>query len=102
MKIRITSVLVLAMVLVFFSSGVRMAAPAPASLSAFTVDDEMKMRAVVDVRIAPDGEHVAYVVSTPLLVKNEHQAALFVVPSRGGASTRLGEDRKSTRLNSSH
>jgi Tol biopolymer transport system component len=49
-----------------------------------TVDDEMKLRAIVDVRIAPDGETVAYVVSTPSLVKNEHEAALYVVPARGG------------------
>src|SRR6267143_4130423 len=93
MKMRITSVLVLlvlAMVLVF-SSGARMASPPPAPLSAFTLDDEMKTRAVVDVRIAPDGERVAYVVSTPSLAKNEHEGALFVVPSRGGASTRLGD-----------
>src|SRR5438128_12628510 len=59
---------------------------------AITIDDEMKMRAIVDVRISPDGDRVAYVVSTPSLAKNEHEAALFVVPSRGGASTRLGED----------
>jgi dipeptidyl aminopeptidase/acylaminoacyl peptidase len=59
--------------------------------TAFTFDDEMMMRTVVDVRIAPDGERVAYVVSTPSLVKNEHEAALFVVASRGGPSQRLAE-----------
>ena len=37
----------------------------------------MKLRAIVDVRISPDGERVAYVVSTPSLPKNEHEAALF-------------------------
>ena len=31
------------------------------------VDDLMKLRAIVDVRISPDGEHVAYVTSTPSL-----------------------------------
>src|SRR5437867_9943154 len=88
MKMRITSVLVLAPVLVF-SSGARMTAQR-STPKLFTLDDEMKMRAVVDVRISPDGERVAYVVSTPSLAKNEHEAALFVVPSRGGASTPLG------------
>src|SRR5439155_6190747 len=44
-----------------------------------------------DVRISPDGERVAYVVSTPSLAKDEHEGALFVVPSRGGVSKRLGE-----------
>src|SRR5713226_7988713 len=90
MNTRITSALVTLAVLVF-ASGARTAAPPPAPLSAFTLDDEMKMRAIVDVRIAPDGERVAYVVSTPSLAKNEHEGALFVVPSRGGASTRLGD-----------
>jgi dipeptidyl aminopeptidase/acylaminoacyl peptidase len=56
-----------------------------------TIDDEMQMKAIVDVRISPDGERVAYVVSTPNLEKNEHDAAIFVVPAQGGAATRLGE-----------
>src|SRR5258708_12018479 len=53
------------------------------------VDDLMKLRAIVDVRISPDGERVAYVVSTPSLPKNEHEAALFIVPSGGGTPTRI-------------
>ena len=56
-----------------------------------TIDDLMKLRAIVDVQLAPDGQRVAYVVSTPNLPKNEHEAALYVVPAGGGASTRLGE-----------
>src|ERR1700716_937536 len=56
-----------------------------------TVDDLMSLRTIVDVRISPDGERVAYVVSTPSLPKNEHEASLFVVPSAGGAPTRIGE-----------
>ena len=66
------------------------AAPAAASRPV-TVDDLMRLRAIVDVRISPDGERVAYVVSTPSLPKNEHEAALFVVPSGGGPPTRVGE-----------
>src|SRR3989454_1126634 len=89
MNTRIVSVLVSWAVLVF-SSSARIAAQQPAP-QPFTLDDEMKMRAIVDVRISPDGERVAYVLSTPSLTKNEHEAALFVLPSRGGASTRLGD-----------
>src|SRR5260221_5044336 len=63
----------------------------PAGRGSFTLDDEMGMRAIVDVRISPDGDRVAYVVSTPSVAKNEHEAALFVVPSSGGAPRRLGE-----------
>src|SRR3954469_11782231 len=55
------------------------------------VDDLMKLRSIVDVQIAPDGQRVAYVVSTPNLAKNEHDAALFVVAAGGGTPARLGE-----------
>src|SRR5204863_1337914 len=93
MNTRITLVLVSAAVLTF-SSGARMASPPPAPLAAFTLDDEMKMRAVVDVRIAPDGERVAYVVSTPSLQKNEHEGALYVVAASGGTPALLGQTLK--------
>jgi dipeptidyl aminopeptidase/acylaminoacyl peptidase len=53
----------------------------------FTIDDEMKLRSIVDVRISPDGEQVAYVVSTPNLAKNEHEGALYIVNTRGGDSS---------------
>src|SRR5260370_1231547 len=59
-------------------------AAASGPLRPVTVDDEMKFRAIVDVRIAPDGERVAYVVSTPSLSRNEHEAALYVVAASGG------------------
>src|ERR1051325_6478944 len=42
-------------------------------------------------RFPPDGALVAYTVSTPSLEKNEHQVALYVVPSSGGESQRLEE-----------
>ena len=51
----------------------------------FTLDDEMKLRTIVDVKISPDGQQVAYVVSTPNLDKNQHEGALYI------GSTRLGE-----------
>src|SRR4051812_7760913 len=55
-----------------------------------TVDDLMRVRAIVDARIAPDGSQVAYVVSTPSLAKNEHEGALFVVAAGGGTPVRVG------------
>src|SRR5256884_2858463 len=88
MNTRITFLIIVAVLA--FSTGARTASP-PASLPAFTLEDEMKMRAIVDVRISPDGERVAYVLSTPSLAKNEHEGALFVVPARGGEPKRLGE-----------
>src|SRR5512132_3679230 len=66
-------------------------APVTAGLRPVTIDDEMKLRAVVDVSISPDGNTVAYVVSTPSLQKNEHEGALFIVKAAGGSPTRIGE-----------
>jgi dipeptidyl aminopeptidase/acylaminoacyl peptidase len=57
-----------------------------------TVDDLMQLRSIVDVELAPAGDRVAYVVSTPSLRANRHETALYVVPARGGAATRLAED----------
>lgn len=54
-----------------------------------TVDDLMRLRTVVDVKISPDGRNVAYVVSTPSVERNAHEPELFVVPSAGGAAVRL-------------
>ena len=66
--------------------------PGPTAASRpVTVDDLMKLRSINDVRIAPAGDRVAYVVSMPSLPKNEHEAALFLVPASGGTPTRLGE-----------
>jgi dipeptidyl aminopeptidase/acylaminoacyl peptidase len=55
------------------------------------IDDLMALRSIVDVQIAPDGGRVAYVVSTPNLDKNEHEPALYVVPSAGGTPRRVGD-----------
>ena len=59
------------------------AAPAEVHRRPVTVDDLMRMRSITDIRIAPDGERVAFVVSTPSLTKNEHEAALFIIDARG-------------------
>jgi hypothetical protein len=54
------------------------------------VDELMKLRSIVDVQIAPDGQRVAYVVSTPNISNNEHEAALFVVGASGGTPPTRG------------
>src|SRR5215217_1712156 len=56
-----------------------------------TIDDLMKLRSIADICISPDGNTVAYVVSTPSLAQNEHQGSLFIVPARGGSSTALAQ-----------
>jgi dipeptidyl aminopeptidase/acylaminoacyl peptidase len=55
----------------------------------------MAVRTVVDVRISPDGERVAYAVSEASIDKNEHVATLWLVPSAGGEPRRL---TRTTRL----
>ena len=82
-----------------YSAGVAAALSVVLSGSAQTpqpmsVDDLMRLRSIVDVQIAPQGDRVAYVVSTPNLAKNEHDAALFVAPATGGTPRRLGETVK--------
>ena len=60
------------------------AAPRPVS-----VDDLMRLRSISDVRLSPDGRQVAYVTSQPSYEKDEHEAALYVVPVAGGEPVRL-------------
>jgi len=60
-----------------------------AAVRPVTVDDLMAVRTVVEARISPDGERVAYVLSEPSLEKNEHAATLYVVSSSGGEARRL-------------
>jgi len=59
-----------------------------------SVDDLMRVRTIMDAKIAPGGETVAYVVSTPSIEKNVQETALFVVPAAGGAPKRIAEDRQ--------
>jgi dipeptidyl aminopeptidase/acylaminoacyl peptidase len=54
-----------------------------------TVDDLMRLRTIVDVKLSPDASRVAYVVSQPSVARNAHEPELFVVPVAGGTSLRL-------------
>src|SRR5438128_689376 len=58
-------------------------------LAAFTLADEMKLRSIVDVKISPDGQSVAYVVSTPNLTTNQHDGALYLGTTRIAESLRI-------------
>ena len=54
-----------------------------------TVDDLMRLRSISDVRIAPDGRRVAYVVSAASFEKNAYVPVLYVVGANGGTPLRL-------------
>ncbi len=66
--------------------------PSARQLRPVTVDDLMQLRSVFDVRVSPDGTHVAYVVSTPSLATNAQDAQVFLVSTKGGSSRRVGSD----------
>jgi dipeptidyl aminopeptidase/acylaminoacyl peptidase len=51
----------------------------------------MGLRSIVDVKIAPGGERVAYAVSQPSVERNAHQTSLFVVAAGGGLPRRVAE-----------
>ncbi len=59
-----------------------------------TLDDVMKLASIVDVRISPQGDRVAYVVSRPSIEKNQHETELFVVAASGGMPRRLAESTR--------
>ena len=59
-----------------------------------TVNDLMGLRTIVDVKIAPAGDRVAYVVSRPNVAKNLHETELYVMPAAGGEPKRLAADAR--------
>src|SRR5262245_42537738 len=59
-----------------------------------TLDDLFNLRSIVDVKISPQGNRVAYVVSKPSLAKNQHEASLFVIAAGGGEPRRLAESTR--------
>ncbi len=59
-----------------------------------SMDDVMKFASIVDVRISPQGDRVAYVVSRPNVEKNAHEPALYVVSAAGGEPRRIAESAR--------
>ena len=71
------------------------AASLPVHAAQVTVDDLMHLRSVSDVRISPDGQQIAYVVSTPTFETAAHEGTLYRIPVTGGTPLRL---TRSTRI----
>lgn len=55
----------------------------------FTIDDIMKLRTVVDVRISPDGSRILYVVTEPNLKESNYNSDIWMVASGGGVPVKL-------------
>src|SRR5262245_12431152 len=66
--------------------------PSHSALRQLTVDDLMRLRTILEVKIAPDGRRVAYVVSQPVVERNAHQAQIFVVATGGGSPSPVASD----------
>ncbi|MGH3117820.1 MAG: S9 family peptidase [Gaiellales bacterium] len=73
----------------------------PPSGRPVTIDDLMRMRAMSDVRISPDGERVAYVVSEASFERNAYEPAIFVVPSSASVASGLSRTSPPVKLTSS-
>lgn len=54
-----------------------------------TVDDLIRLRSISSVAISPDGERVAYVVSTASFDRDSYEPVLYVVSARGGEPVRM-------------
>jgi dipeptidyl aminopeptidase/acylaminoacyl peptidase len=59
-----------------------------------TIDDLMALRTINDVKISPSGDRVAYVVSTPSVARNAHEAELYVIAAAGGTPARVAPDAR--------
>jgi Tol biopolymer transport system component len=60
----------------------------------FTIDDIMKLRTVVDVRISPDGSRTLYVVTEPNLKESNYNSDIWMVASGGGTPVKLTNSPK--------
>jgi dipeptidyl aminopeptidase/acylaminoacyl peptidase len=57
-----------------------------------SVDDLMGLRTIVDLKISPDSQRIAYLVSRPNVERNVHETALFIAPATGGPAHRVAAD----------
>lgn len=58
-----------------------------------TVQDLLRIRNITEAVIAPDGQHVAYVISEPDLKKGKYDSDLWLVPVETSESAKKGGDR---------
>ncbi len=61
----------------------------PATAAKVTVDDLMRLRSISAVRISPDGQHIAYVVSEASYEKDCYEPVLYLIPAAGGTPVRM-------------
>jgi dipeptidyl aminopeptidase/acylaminoacyl peptidase len=58
--------------------------PPPSSPRAITIDDYFQIREVSDPQLSPDGQWVAYAVSTSLLKDDKSESRIWMIPIAGG------------------
>jgi dipeptidyl aminopeptidase/acylaminoacyl peptidase len=54
-------------------------------------DDLMRIRALTDAQISPDGTLIAYAVKIPDLERNEYRSVIYLIPTAGGEARQLTE-----------
>lgn len=69
--------------------------PALAAPRALTVDDLFAIRDVEDARLSPDGQWVAYTVTTDNLAKDKSDRDVWMAPVAGGDAIRITSSEKS-------
>lgn len=69
--------------------------PAAGEKHPFGIDDALKIKAVRDPQISPDGQWVAYVVSSVDLEEDSRNSDVFMVPAAGGDPVQLTFNKKS-------
>ena len=69
---------------------------APAAPQPITIDDYFQVREVADPQISPDGQWVAYTVSTQSLKDDEEKTRIWMVPAAGGDAVAMTSEEVSS------
>ena len=62
------------------------------ALASFGVDDYLALEDVSEIAVSPDGEFVAYTLTSKDLEKDEEKSAVWMMPAAGGDALRMTSD----------
>src|ERR1700687_252080 len=96
MKFRALGLLTAAVVFGLFRPCVAGAQTASTALHPISIDDYFQVREVADLQISPDGQWVAYTVSTQSLQDDEEKTRIWMVPEAGGDAVAMTSEEVSS------
>jgi dipeptidyl aminopeptidase/acylaminoacyl peptidase len=96
MKVRALGLLIAAVIFGLFRPCVTGAQTAPAVSHPITIDDYFQVREAADPQISPDGQWVAYTVSTQSLQDDEEKTRIWMVPAAGGDAVAMTSEEVSS------